>query len=90
MTRKTTIITLCILGAVGAIGSCVCCSGIFDNPSHTGSGHVRHTSSRRFMPIFFGGGSSHSSGTSHVGSSSSTSRGGFGASSGSHGGSVGA
>jgi len=97
MTRKSSIITLCIIGAIAAVGSCACClSNWHDKERKDGQGgHVRHhRTGRGFIPIFFGGGGfggSHPSG-GHVGTggSSSTSRGGFGSSShgsgGSHGG----
>src|SRR5688572_19733714 len=97
MTRKSTMITLAILGVVAAVGSCACCLHWDDaerqnaQGGHGGGGHVHHRS-RGFWPIFLGGGGSHwgGGGGSRVGAgtSSGTSRGGFGSTSG-HGGSSG-
>ncbi len=98
MTRKSTMITLAILGVVAAVGSCACCIHWDDaerqnaqGGGHGGGGHV-HRRSPGFWPIFLGGGGSHwgGGGGSHVGAgtSSGTSRGGFGSTSG-HGGSSG-
>jgi hypothetical protein len=84
MTRKSTIVTLSILGVVAALGTCACCSsGWLDDGQGGpggGGGHGGHVG-RRYFPIFFsGGGASHPAGPSGVGTgTSSTGRGGFGA-----------
>jgi hypothetical protein len=94
MTRKSSIITLCIVGAVVGVSACCCCSGIFDDEEKKGDGQpgggghpVRHSTRTRFLPIFFGGGSSYHGGgsPSHGTGTSSSGRGGFG-STGAHGG----
>ncbi|MSQ93520.1 MAG: hypothetical protein EXR98_03065 [Gemmataceae bacterium] len=104
MSRKSTLITLGILGAV-ALGACGCCclsqpephdeqaQNAEDKDKKDGGG--RHGSSSRgvrWLPLFFGGGVAHGTGPAHTGggTSSGTSRGGFGATGSSHGGGVGA
>jgi hypothetical protein len=50
MTRKSSFVALCILGAAGALGACCCCSGFFDdddaaanpNANPGAPGHVHH------------------------------------------------
>jgi hypothetical protein len=90
MSRKSTIITLCILGTLSAVGACCCCSGFFDpvNPGGNPGGHAHGW--RRPGFFFWGGGSSHPVGTAGVGTphgggvGSSSPRGGFGATGGGH------
>jgi endoglucanase len=96
MSRKSTIVSLCILGTLGALGACCCCSGFFDpnNPNgHWGGGGGHGHVGRGPGFIFWGGGSHptgpggvgppHAGGPRRIGSSSP--RGGFGATgSGSH------
>jgi hypothetical protein len=99
-TRKSSTITLWILGAV-ALASCTCCCVYnWDDMQKGGlgrghAGGARHHTSRRYfpVPIFFGGGGgSHPSGGGHVGTGGSRSSpsGGFGSTGSRGGGGVGA
>ena len=106
MSRKSTIVTLGILGAISAASVCCCCGNITDaedadnkdedgqvvegdNKDKGGGGGHRPHSTRRWVPIVFWGGGGHTFGPSHptgTGTSSTTSRGGFGATGTAHGG----
>ena len=71
MTRKSSIITLCIVGTLGTLGACCCCSGYFDqfgNPAGgAGGGGVGHGHGW-FRPVaFWGGGGGHPVGPGAVG-----------------------
>ncbi|HZZ82091.1 MAG TPA: hypothetical protein VFE62_26565 [Gemmataceae bacterium] len=93
MTRKSSIVTLCILGAIAAAGACCCCSGAIDHEQQIeekddkGVVH-RHHVRRRWGPWFIWGGSTYVGGP-HPGTTvshpiggghgtSSSPRGGFG------------
>jgi hypothetical protein len=88
MSRKSALVTLCILGALG-VGACCCCSGFLDpdnpNPNPGGHGGGGHVWGRPGGWFFWGGGSSYpvgpvAVGTPHPGGvASSSPRGGFGA-----------
>jgi hypothetical protein len=101
--RKSTLITLGVLGVAAALGvSCCCCLNLPDDDpqeqqaeqdnngqdGRPGGGHrTRHT--YRWIPIFWGGGGGYVGGPHPTGTghSSTTSRGGFGGTASAHGGS---
>ena len=91
MTRKSAIVTLCILGAVAATGACCCFTGILDDDQQNANkdgnpNHVVHHRGPRWFPwwhttTFVGGPTAigpHTGGGTSPGASSSP-RGGFGA-----------
>jgi hypothetical protein len=88
MSRKSTIVTLCILGALGTLGACCCCAGMADDGVPGGGqpgGGVRGGRTHFIWTGYHGGGSPGPV-SGHGPGASSTSRGGFGSTGASHGG----